>query len=189
MSSDSSDDENLDLLREAADSQFINDSMFQKSEDKEPILSKETTKLPPSLRVQEDEDDQFKLFKVTPQFQNYVAKALSRKLEEYLKTRLKEYPSRNEKQVEMLDCIKLLNSSRYPISTKDMNEDNSVNKINYSHCNRLKKYSKVIDESELKSVVITGEDILNFKEQNIGQIEVRHLFSNTIKTKEEFFIL
>ncbi|VEN49443.1 unnamed protein product [Callosobruchus maculatus] len=83
MSSDSSEDENIELLKEAQDNQFINDSMF--GDHKKENKVSESEKLPASLRKSKDEDEQFNLFKVTPQFQQYVAKQLDRILDSSLK--------------------------------------------------------------------------------------------------------
>lgn len=88
--SDTSSEENLELLREAADGQFINDSMFASGgtgdTDKEynGITKQEK---PLSLRPQMNKEQQHNELRVTPEFQAFVAKHLvriiDRQLEEF----------------------------------------------------------------------------------------------------------
>ncbi|XP_067015332.2 protein CUSTOS [Anabrus simplex] len=73
---DSSDEDNADLLREAADNQFLNDSMFKGKEKKvsEKTVPSSVPKLP-SLRPDRKKDDP-NVLGVTPDFQKHVAKHL-----------------------------------------------------------------------------------------------------------------
>ncbi|KAH0812822.1 hypothetical protein GEV33_009968 [Tenebrio molitor] len=86
MSSDSSDNEDLSKFREAADSQFIRDSMFDKSKSK--ISEDCKIEKPQSLRRNKDDEEQFNVVRVSPEFRDHVAKHLSNMLEELLQKKL-----------------------------------------------------------------------------------------------------
>nr|CAI5823996.1 unnamed protein product [Callosobruchus analis] len=165
MSSDSSDDENIEFLKEAQDNQFINDSMFGDNKKENKII--ETEKLPASLRKSKDEDEQFNIFKVTPQFQQYVAKHLDRILDSSLKYkqfRIADETCRKRRK-HTSGGVKLFSSSDSVLDDRgiDAEEDQSrVHEIYSLHRpDRYKKLKVKVDEEALKEVVVTGSDILS----------------------------
>jgi hypothetical protein len=89
-SSDTSSEENLDLLREAVDGQFMNDFMFASrgtgDAEKENSGTKKENKIP-SLRPHFNKEEQYNELHVTPEFQAFVAKHLvkiiDRQLDEF----------------------------------------------------------------------------------------------------------
>ncbi|XP_045465863.1 uncharacterized protein LOC123674817 [Harmonia axyridis] len=154
MFSDSSEEENLDRFKEATDINFFKNSLY-KVEDNN--VEEEIKVEPlPSLRIK-DECDQFKLFNVTPQFQQYVANALSKKIEKYLKENSTVYCEKKKKKRKTTDYIKLLSSSIYPIEIESEKE-----KVFNTKPKTDEKYT-IIKKSLLKSVTITGEEILSKK--------------------------
>ncbi|XP_044267899.1 protein CUSTOS-like [Tribolium madens] len=154
MSSNSSEDEDLDKLREAADDQFLNNALYNKTKSKseEPQNTKQE-----SLRRSKDEDDQFNLFRVSPEFQNYVAKHLSQILDKMLKDRFETKNYENFiKPKRRKSRIKLLRDSPHYISVK-------IRKV----MPQVKK-SEVEDESDneakFRTVVVSPDDILSKKD-------------------------
>lgn len=114
----------------------------------------------PSLRYKE-EYDQFRVFNVTPEFQKYVGNALSKKMDQYLSENLVECSEKRRKRRKIENCVKLLSSSKHPM---DIDCDNFENPGNTPSVRpKTKKQKIVISESELKSIVISGEDVLNKK--------------------------
>ncbi|KAG5897833.1 hypothetical protein JTB14_011833 [Gonioctena quinquepunctata] len=90
MSCSSSEDENVELLKEAQDNQFLKDCMFSGKQEKLNSAIEKTV----SLRKTTDDDD-YNIFKVTAEFRDYVAKNLSLLLEKNLKRNL-EYIASDE---------------------------------------------------------------------------------------------
>ncbi|KDR22463.1 uncharacterized protein LOC110826880 isoform X2 [Zootermopsis nevadensis] len=86
--SDTSSEENFDMLREAADGQFINDSMFTSNRTDSGTHKEHNgtskQKKPASLRPQLDTEQQFNELHVTPEFQAFVAKHLVRIIDRQL---------------------------------------------------------------------------------------------------------
>ncbi|XP_069683936.1 protein CUSTOS [Periplaneta americana] len=84
--SDTSSEENSDLLKEAADAQFLNDSLFtsqrNQGSDIEHNEIKEEKK--PSLRPQLDKERQYNDLHVTPEFQSFIAKHLTKIIDRQL---------------------------------------------------------------------------------------------------------
>lgn len=128
-----------------------------------------------SLRnTNNDDDDQFSTFKVTPQFQNYVARHLEKMLEESLSKQLKSYPSNAEdipKRKRKKCRIKLLSDSKHCLKVTDQNVDNTelVNSINAKNAKyRMNKnYDSDEDLDKFKTVAVSPETIL-------AQTEVSH---------------
>lgn len=78
-SSETSSEENLDLLIEAVDGQFMNDRMFASREKGDAYEENNGTtkeKKIPSLRPQFNKEQQYNELHVTPEFQAFVAKHL-----------------------------------------------------------------------------------------------------------------
>ncbi|XP_050302560.1 uncharacterized protein LOC126740530 [Anthonomus grandis grandis] len=162
MSSDSSEDENLDLLREAVDSQFFNESMFTENANNAVKNSEKTIQknLPPSLRKVQDDDEQFNLFRVTPEFQIYVAKHLSRALEEKLLTLLKPMKSiENSKVKKHKSGVKLFRDSKKFLKIEKYDASLVLNKQTISV--KPRKHIQKVDEEDIKSLAISPEIILN----------------------------
>ncbi|CAH0551365.1 unnamed protein product [Brassicogethes aeneus] len=160
MSDSSSEDENLELLREAADSQFICDDMFNdKSKNGDVAVKIDVNNLPPSLRKSKDEDEQFNLFHVTPEFRNYVAKHLSKLLEENLKKKLISVSDKCEKKKKRKGGVKLLRNSEVFIKISK-NKDEAIER---KRKDILPCVSQDVSENELKIIAVSGDDILERK--------------------------
>ncbi|RZC39763.1 C12orf43 -like [Asbolus verrucosus] len=157
MLPDSSDDENLDKLREAADSQFINDAMFDKSLICE---KKSQTEKLQSLRRSKDDDEQFNSFRVSPEFRGYVAKHLSTMLDEVLKHKL-DHSMKHEnhpKTKRRKGGVKLLRTSPHYLKLKSNNSELVRHKI------APETPEDDDDDDRFKSVAVTPEEILSQKE-------------------------
>nr|CAH7727003.1 unnamed protein product [Callosobruchus chinensis] len=163
MSSDSSDDENLEFLKEAQDNQFINDSMFGDNKKENKVTQSET--LPASLRKSKDEDEQFNLFKVTPQFRQHVAKHLDRILDSSLKYKELKVADETYKKKTKQCCggVKLFSSSERVLDLLDAEKKRpEVHEIDsLKRADRYRKLKVKVDEESLREVVVTGEDILS----------------------------
>ncbi|KAJ9590633.1 hypothetical protein L9F63_016344 [Diploptera punctata] len=86
-STDSSNEEdNLDLLKEAACVHFMKDSLYKSNETTDNAEEQEVAKEKelPSLRTKLDKDQEYNHLKVTPEFQKYIAKHLSRIIDKQL---------------------------------------------------------------------------------------------------------
>ncbi|KAJ8957896.1 hypothetical protein NQ318_001892 [Aromia moschata] len=145
MSSDSSDEDNLEFLKEAQDSQFINDSMFSENPEKSAKKPSDARKeeLLPSLRTCEDEDGQFNFFKVDVKVDETHGK------------------KREKSRVKLLSESKhfLKASKEQPELSKAVPEQ-----VNLNRTERYKKLKVDIPEKLLKEVAVTPEDILSRKE-------------------------
>ncbi|KAJ8909651.1 hypothetical protein NQ315_002916 [Exocentrus adspersus] len=171
MTSDSSDEENLDLLKEAQDPQFINDSMFTDSPAKR---TESANKKPlPSLRRTTDKDEQFNYFiKVTPEFRNYVSKQLSKILDRKLEKKFAdletpEAPRKKRKKT----GIKLLSESEQylEIDVDHAVEENRTVTAHNATAKRLKnkknhKSNGEITEEEFRKLAVSGQVVLRKKE-------------------------
>ncbi|XP_071057161.1 protein CUSTOS-like [Onthophagus taurus] len=158
MSSDSSDDEpNLNLLREACDENFLNDSLY-KSEEKR-VKTDEIKKIP-SLRPGKVEE--VGLFDVTPEFQGYVAKSLGKILDKHLNEllidKLIEGERKTKKKKRLKRGVKLFYDSEDYI---DLNHDDvtASNKPRFL-INKNLGYNEH-NKEEIKSIVVSSEDVLN----------------------------
>ncbi|EFA03353.1 hypothetical protein TcasGA2_TC013338 [Tribolium castaneum] len=155
MSSDSSEDEDLDKLREAADSQLLNNALYNKTE---PKLEEPPNTKPQSLRRSKDEDEQFNLFRVSPEFQNYVAKHLSQILDKLLKERLETKNYENYvKPKRRKSGIKLLRDSVHCISVKTRDVAPQVKK-------RQVEEDESDNEAKFRAVAVSADDILSKKD-------------------------
>ncbi|KAJ8939384.1 hypothetical protein NQ314_011129 [Rhamnusium bicolor] len=164
MSSDSSDEENLEFLKEAQDSQFINDSMFSETPEKSAkISSNQNKETLPSLRKTKDDDAQFNFLKVTPEFRNYVARQLSSILDEKLEKQLVNV------EVEEIHSETLLRASKSFESNKlDTVEASSVTRPK-SRYNRLKV--EVSEESLKRSCSFSGRYFKQERSENLVKPE------------------
>ncbi|ENN81434.1 hypothetical protein YQE_02127, partial [Dendroctonus ponderosae] len=170
MSSDSSDDENLDLLREAVDHEFLNDSILRLMGEtlNVPVNSQEKAEnnpKPPSLRKTQDEDEQFNLFRVTPEFQQHVAKHLSQIIEDKLQklTKIVENKDSVPTQKKRKAGVKLFSNSDKVLKVIKVNNLEKQCLPRARPLN-LKRAYEPIDESALKEVAVSSEDILSQKE-------------------------
>ncbi|PSN41194.1 hypothetical protein C0J52_04189 [Blattella germanica] len=113
----SSEEDNLDLLREAADTHFLKDSLFKSnsSETKEEQEENITVKRP-SLRQQLNKEEHCNPFKVTPEFQSFIAKQLGKIIDRQL-IKFSEHSSTTKTEDESINGtsgVRLLgNSSTY----------------------------------------------------------------------------
>lgn len=166
MSSDSSDEENLDLLKEAQDAQFINDSMFSDSPTKS--TGAYPKKPLPSLRKTRNEQAHFDL-KVTPEFRNYVAKQLTNILDRKLSkkfTDLQFQETEVPRNRQEKGGVKLLSDSKYFLEVSD--EIVTQKKASVAHNIKAKSLKNSnhseVSEDLLKEVAVSAEDILSKKE-------------------------
>ncbi|XP_018573099.1 uncharacterized protein C12orf43 homolog [Anoplophora glabripennis] len=165
MTSDSSDEENLDLLKEAQDSNFINDSMFSDSPAKSTAHNQ--TKPLPSLRKTKNEEGHFSL-KVTPEFRDYVARQLTSILDRKLDKKFAdlpdpEVPRKKRKKV----GVKLLSESKHFLElSEEISAENKASAVHNATAKRAKNSKGVneVTEDLLKEVAVSGEDILSKKE-------------------------
>ncbi|XP_030747597.1 uncharacterized protein LOC115876061 [Sitophilus oryzae] len=165
MSSDNSDDENIDLLREATDFEFINDSMFANKSGESVIKVNKLSETQqfPSLRLSKDENEQFNLFHVTPEFQNYVARQLTKILDKYLEDKIQniEY-SEIPKRKKYRSGVRLFSDSRHFLE-----EDKSTFKHHHNSgkkFNRKQDSGQCISKNILKVVAVDPETILSKQE-------------------------
>ncbi|KAK9874186.1 hypothetical protein WA026_002539 [Henosepilachna vigintioctopunctata] len=161
-----SEDEDLCSIKEATDDSFLND--FKANNCRGNNLDTGTHNLFPKdrekshhyLRPVRDEKEQYKMFEVTPQFQSYVSKALTNKLNESFVERLMEYPKEKRRKGKNKDCIKLLNSSVCPIDMNNYEKDNILNDFStYQHNSNSKKLKLTNCDQDLNvinSVVVSG---------------------------------
>ncbi|KAL1502566.1 hypothetical protein ABEB36_007691 [Hypothenemus hampei] len=168
MTSDSSEDENLELLRESIDSKFLNESMFKDRPSASVIdeLETVTKPLPPSLRKTQDADEQFNLFRVTPEFQSYIAKNLAKVIEEDLqkcliaKIKKPERPRKTHRK----SGVKLFsNSEKFLKITKNPVNDTGVQTFKQRRVTKVQKNSPVSLE-EIAKLAVNPEDIISGKE-------------------------
>jgi hypothetical protein len=178
MSSDSSDDEDLSKFREAADSQFIRDSMFDKSKCAYKvrlseffcncvfILAKisEERKIekPQSLRRNKDDEEQFNVVRVSPEFRDHVAKHLSNMLEELLQKKLSHKTTNYDSYIKpkrRKSGIKLFRDSSHYVKLKSKAETVPVKKNNTK-----KTENSDEDDEKFKCVAVHATDILTQKE-------------------------
>ncbi|XP_060534201.1 uncharacterized protein LOC132706728 [Cylas formicarius] len=167
MSSDTSDEENLELLREATDPQFINDCMFKDKSSDSSVITVNIREQLPSLRKNKDEDEQYNFFRVTPEFRGFVAKRLARSLDDYLESLLVDtsevvFPRKQSKN----SGIRLFTSSESFLKIKKLSKNVSV-------CDRkvikrqvsLKPYnSEKVSNDVLRQLAVNPDDILSQKE-------------------------
>ncbi|XP_066262022.1 uncharacterized protein [Euwallacea similis] len=164
MTSDSSEDENLDLLTEAVDTKFLNESMFTRNLAKSSEAT-HTQELPPSLRKSQEEDGQFRLFRVTPEFQNYVAKHLSSLLEKRLQKVLTTVDSDSiPTKKSCKSRVRLFKNSQRFLKVAKTNNDSVQHIVKESLVKRPQKLSfHGIDEADLQVLAVNPEDILSGK--------------------------
>lgn len=178
MHSDSSDDENLELLKEAQDNDFLSDSLFKNPKGMftknlfmlyhnffftahlELVEKTSEKQANASLRKCKDENEQFNTLGVTPEFQKYIGKQLSAILDEKLEKIIKSKVS-NEKPVngnnQTAGGIKLFSDSEYFLELNENQVDGNI-----KHVKNTRKLTKKlqINEEDLKSLAVSGEAIL-----------------------------
>ncbi|KAF2899385.1 hypothetical protein ILUMI_06790 [Ignelater luminosus] len=167
-SSDTSDDESSHLLREAVDTEFINDGMFKSTNTKkngkitEDKISKNIDgdiKNLPSLRPNKNEDDQFNTLDVTPHFQNYVAKQLTKILDEQLNKTLEHNVEENTNgKRKRKGGIRLLSDSKKLIKVIKPSAVSSFK------TEVVSKNSDSDNETKCTEAAVNPEDILNKKD-------------------------
>ncbi|KAJ3652745.1 hypothetical protein Zmor_018683 [Zophobas morio] len=182
MSSDSSDDEDLMKLREATDSQFINDSMFNQKPGK--VNVKEQIERPQSLRYSKDEDEQFNLFRVSPEFRNYVAKHLSSLLDKVLEKQLTSDSSVCDGSIKpkrRKSGVKLFrNSPHYiKVKTKDVSGDDTLVRRTIV----AKSDVDPVSDEQLRLIAVNPEDILSQKDVKCWSTRTKAPVYNYVKTK------
>lgn len=115
----------------------------------------------PSLRKSQDEDEQFNVFHVTPEFQTYVAKQLSSILEKRLQKELRTADDVEPERKKIKSYVKLFRDSKHFLKITDKYEV----PVNLKKPNTKKYLNKKIDigvkEEILKQIAVNPEDILN----------------------------
>lgn len=115
----------------------------------------------PSLRKSINEDEQFNLFRVTPEFRNYVAKHLSAFLEKDLQKVLHQVQTEQVSHKKKHNCgIKLFKTSTVKIKKFEA-DDIDQSKIPQRFA--LKKNAINVNKDDLKQIAISGEEILKGK--------------------------
>lgn len=180
-SSSSSDDEtNLDLLREAADSEFMKDSLY-KNDNSISLDSKNGEKAKTSLEEKQkslrkiyDDDEQFNFLNVTPGFRKHIAKRLSSYLEEQLSKKLSkvedDLPLEVQKNNNHKSGIKLFKNSSECIV--DIDEEVSGVTMKVRRKERIKRKvpsgcdgtSSEDEDSKVRKVAVSPTQILNGSE-------------------------
>uniref|UniRef100_A0A1B6JJH1 Protein CUSTOS n=1 Tax=Homalodisca liturata TaxID=320908 RepID=A0A1B6JJH1_9HEMI len=129
MDDDTSSDEDRSKFLQAVDKQFINDDWYSRKTSTTDNLESKAETLPPSLRNTDNEQyDQSTVIglKVTPEFQNYVAKHLSILIDKQLKEVELTKPKREKKlNKKKKKGVRLLHSSSSFLDAEDP-EDYSV---------------------------------------------------------------
>uniref|UniRef100_A0A6P7F842 Protein CUSTOS n=1 Tax=Diabrotica virgifera virgifera TaxID=50390 RepID=A0A6P7F842_DIAVI len=176
MSSYSSDDENLELLKEAQDSQFLQENLYSEKKD---FIKPETQNIPASLRQKEDENEQFNNFKITPECQEYIAKHLCLLLDKKLENEFKyatddtEVKSKRKK----IGGVKLFSKSEKPIKIEKL--PSNIVALTFKPVNRtVTKYSAPVNLDDLRAITVSGKDILLQK-------DIKH-WSNRTKSSKFF---
>lgn len=125
----------------------------------------ENTPKPPSLRKKQDEDEQFNLFRVTPEFQRYIAKHLSKTIEEKLQKLSKTFESNDSvpTQKKRKAGVKLFSNSEKVLRTIKVSKLES-HRLPRARPLNLKRGYEPIDEATLREVAVSSEDILNQNE-------------------------
>lgn len=148
-------------------------------------------KLPPSLRKVQDEDEQFNLFRVTPEFQNHVAKHLSKALEQKLQklltsaTHIDNIPRKKRRK----SCVKLFKSSKKFLKIDKNNiEDTSSDKTNLVH-RPFSKVGEQVDETLLKQVAVDPQAILSKKDTKFWSNRSKAPIYNYRKSSEGSLVL
>ncbi|XP_072388200.1 uncharacterized protein [Diabrotica undecimpunctata] len=152
MSSYSSDDENLVLLKEAQDSQFLQENLYN---------CKKPENVNVSASLKQRENDQFNNFKVTPEFQEYIARRLCWLLDKKLENEFKyatdgtEVKSKRKK----IGGIKLFSKSEKLITIGKT--PNNIVALAFKPVNRtVGKYSAPVNLDDLRYITVSGKDIL-----------------------------
>ncbi|XP_066262023.1 uncharacterized protein [Euwallacea similis] len=124
-----------------------------------------TQELPPSLRKSQEEDGQFRLFRVTPEFQNYVAKHLSSLLEKRLQKVLTTVDSDSiPTKKSCKSRVRLFKNSQRFLKVAKTNNDSVQHIVKESLVKRPQKLSfHGIDEADLQVLAVNPEDILSGK--------------------------
>lgn len=185
-SSSSEDEANLDLLREAADSEFMKDSLYKGTsvkvfifirvynliflDSKNGVKTKDLSEeKPKSLRKIYDEDEQFNFLKVTPGFQHHIAKRLSSYLEERLSKKMSKVEDDLPANYHKRNCgIKLFKNSSDYINNIEQSSGVTV-KVRRKERNKRKvesdcDTSSEDEDSKVRKVAVSATQILNGSE-------------------------
>ncbi|CAG9857651.1 unnamed protein product [Phyllotreta striolata] len=151
MSSDSSEDENAHLLKEATDSEFLQENLYNKDKP----IEKPKTKLV-SLRKDIEAEDEGSL-KFSSGFRSHAEKHLSKLLEEQLDKRLVRVQS--DKPIEAVQKkggVRLFSNSKRSLKI----EDDSEIKNKAAKVDRPKAKKAPATEEDFKQLAVSGEDVL-----------------------------
>lgn len=162
MSSDSSDNEDLELLREAQDTQFLKENLYSQDKDR---TSEEVQEKPISLRITKDENEQFNFLKVTPEFRNFVAKHLTKLLDNKLEREL-EYDAYNReiKRKRKNSGVRLFSHSKKLLKVGENLTRNINLCTNKTRINTVLKQDIVATDEDLRILAVSGEYILSKKD-------------------------
>ncbi|GLH03908.1 Uncharacterized protein GBIM_09727 [Gryllus bimaculatus] len=183
MSSDSSEDETLDRLREAVDNEFLNNDMFEpkKRKDDKPHISK------PSLRYQDKEEN---LMGVTEGFQKYVGGQLMKFLDSQIKeVDISSKTCQIKKDTE--GGIRLFGASLNTVSCDDDVEDEGASrpqkrtkwkcKVNGENISEKKQCKEVAVPAEW---ILSKEAVAGWEPSTKGKLEIYSADDVIIKCKK-----
>lgn len=163
-SSDTSSEENLDLLMEAVDGQFMNDFMFASrgtgDAEKENSETKKENKIP-SLRPHFNKEERYNELHVTPEFQAFVAKHLvkiiDRQLDEFHSDSTSSLVHNGNTRAQANGGIRLFRSSSRYLSADTI--------LDYKKAKRRVVHEQNEDElTKCQAAAVTPEWVMSRKE-------------------------
>lgn len=123
---------------------------------------------PKSLRYQNEEDDQFNNLNVTPEFQNFVAKRLSKFLEEQLTSRMHNSPYvKKKKRKRFKTGVRLFRNSKDYLDVTEVENEINVQLSNVTKPTITKRNCDPDLNNESNKIceaAVSPEDILSKKE-------------------------
>ncbi|XP_046608402.1 uncharacterized protein LOC124299309 [Neodiprion virginianus] len=131
QSSTDDDEENLEALKEATDSQFLKDSLFYNKPETGNDVEAEKSVLPKSLRRNVELMEEYNKFGVSQDFKNFVAKQLAKSLDKSVQEVVYKNGSvsKPKKSKKNTSGIRLLRDSKVNLS--HIEEENFNHNIKY----------------------------------------------------------
>lgn len=163
--SSSDEDDMLEALKEATDSQFLKESFFQRKNETVTNAKDDKTALPKSLRRTFEAVEESNEFGVTQDFKNFVAKQLAKSLDKCVEViDHKDDSDRSidgKKSQKISSGIKLMSDSRVNLNDFDSNEGENV-EHNKRHGKRLKTLENFAERiSKCEEVAVEPDWILS----------------------------
>lgn len=196
--SDSSQDENMAKLREAADTTLICDAMFTTNTRKPQLIagnSEGTTKQPESQRYSHENEYHQTDLNIPKSMQDFIYKKLSKKIAskiEFVDVDCKRKP--NKSMVENDSAVKLLNDTK-PITHIDemvvMDEPIVVKRSKPSIVKRQIEPDRMTDEEKLRAVVVNAQSVLEGNEVRCWKarkVRTHKMFNYREKNKQLYLV-